>query len=374
MFGSGLDDYEIVKEIGNGSFSTVFLAVHKQSGQEVVLKRVNSDSSREAKLMERIQHPLIVRLYDYFTYEPYEYLVLEYVPNGNLSRFVFESDAISESSARKIFIQLVEVLEYLHASKIAHHDLKPENILLDDNNNIKLIDFGLSAQIGQDEEEENNSICGSPLFIAPEALSGLQTYEESDIWSLGIILYALVTKRFPFDSEDIETVFDQISTKHIQLPEGLSPSLTDLLRKMLDKNPLTRISLSEIKSHQWYSPFMASNMHKAIENSIEQAKEGSFSIFEQLKQMNLYQSEDTTVYRILYRKKLIETFSNSVASSHLLPSKTHSQIQVVSTSNPVPVKSHIKTKYFTQRRCPSVSPTPIQRDFPQFVFTNNMIL
>jgi serine/threonine protein kinase len=160
---------------------------------------------------------------------------------------------LSEDQARRYFAQLLSVLEYLHcAKKVAHRDLKCENILLDRYNNIRVIDFGLSNQFS-DECPQLKSACGSPPYAAPEMVKGQPYAQDADIWSAGIVLYAIVSAKLPFFDDNIQRLFQKIVHQPAMYPAFMSSQLTDLLDRLLCKDPENRISLDMIKSHTWFS-------------------------------------------------------------------------------------------------------------------------
>ena len=156
-----------------------------------------------------------------------------------------------EHDARRYFQQIISSIEYTHAYKIAHRDLKPENLLLDENNNIKLIDFGLANNMR--DSHALKTACGSPNYAAPELISG-KSYSgiEVDIWSCGVILYAMVCGSLPFDDESMSQLFMKIREGRFHMPHNISNEVKDLINRMLQPNPVKRISIKEIRRHPWY--------------------------------------------------------------------------------------------------------------------------
>jgi serine/threonine protein kinase len=178
---------------------------------------------------------------------------MEFAENGNLLDYVNNNGRLSEDQARRYFAQLISVLEYLHRElKVAHRDLKCENVLLDRYNNIRVIDFGLSNQF-TDINPRLSTACGSPAYAAPEMVRGNTYTVMADIWSLGVLLFAICSGYLPFDDENIQKLLQKIVYYEVRYPKFLSPQLVDLLQKMMCKDPERRITLDGIKSHPWFS-------------------------------------------------------------------------------------------------------------------------
>lgn len=185
---------------------------------------------------------------------------MEYVDNGNMLDFVNTNGELSEDHARHYFCQLISVLEYLHQRKqICHRDLKAENVLLDLNYNIRLIDFGLS-NIFSEEDPFLKTACGSPAYACPEMIRGRPYTTSSDIWSAGILLYAMVHGELPYEDENMQRLMQKIIYTQPKYSASLSPPLRDLLQKMLLKDPQARITLEQIKEHTWFSQYQYADM------------------------------------------------------------------------------------------------------------------
>lgn len=162
-----------------------------------------------------------------------------------------EKGRLTEDEARRFFQQILSGVEYCHRNMVVHRDLKPENILLDARHHVKIADFGLS-NVMKDGHFLKTS-CGSPNYAAPEVISGkLYAGPEVDVWSCGVILYALLCGSLPFDDENIPNLFRKIKNGIYSLPHTLSPGARDLIPKMLLVNPMKRITVAEIRQHQWF--------------------------------------------------------------------------------------------------------------------------
>ena len=180
---------------------------------------------------------------------------MEFISNGNLTSFIDKKGILTEQMAQRFFIQIIFALDYLHQEiKIAHRDLKPDNILLDENFNIRIIDFGLSQSFSL-ESPELKSTCGSPAFMAPELLKGQKATSISDIWSLGIILYNMIYGKLPFNDSNFSELSNKILFSEINYPFKINNYLNDLLSKLLIRKPLDRIQISSILKHQWITNY-----------------------------------------------------------------------------------------------------------------------
>mmetsp|Transcript_16451 Transcript_16451/g.41028 ORF Transcript_16451/g.41028 Transcript_16451/m.41028 type:complete len:464 (-) Transcript_16451:952-2343(-) len=207
---------------------------------------------REIKILRLFMHPHIIRLYEVIETPADFYVVMEYVKTGELFDYIVEKGRLMEDDARHFFQQIISGVEYCHRNMVVHRDLKPENLLLDAKMNIKIADFGLS-NIMRDGHFLKTS-CGSPNYAAPEVISGkLYAGPEVDVWSCGVILYALLCGSLPFDDENIPNLFKKIKGGIYNLPSHLSPGARDLIPRMLLVDPLKRITIPEIRQHPWFT-------------------------------------------------------------------------------------------------------------------------
>ncbi|XP_010450810.1 PREDICTED: SNF1-related protein kinase catalytic subunit alpha KIN11-like [Camelina sativa] len=267
---SVLPNYRIGKTLGYGSFAKVKLALHVATGHKVAIKILNRSKiktmgietkvQREIKILRLLMHPHIIRQYEVIETPDNIYVVMGYVKSGELFDYIVEKGRIQEDEARHLFRQIISGVEYCHRNRIVHRDLKPENVLLDSKCNIKIVDFGLS-NVMHDGHFLKTS-CGSPNYAAPEVISG-RPYSgpEVDIWSCGVILYALLCGTLPFDDENIPILFDKIKKGMYALPDHLSYAARDLIPRMLMVDPLMRITIPEIRQHPWFNnhlpPYLA---------------------------------------------------------------------------------------------------------------------
>lgn len=272
-----LGQYNIIKTLGEGSFGKVKLAIHQSSGQKVALKIISRRKlvtrdmagriEREIQYLQLLRHPHIIKLYTVITTPSEIIMVLEYA-GGELFDYIVQNGKMPEDKARKFFQQIVCAVEYCHRHKIVHRDLKPENLLLDEQLNVKIADFGLS-NIMTDGNFLKTS-CGSPNYAAPEVISGkLYAGPEVDVWSCGVILYVLLVGRLPFDDEYIPALFKKIAQGNYMVPSYLSSGATSLIRRMLQVNPVNRITVQEIRQDPWFTKHLAEYLQPPVEEFLD---------------------------------------------------------------------------------------------------------
>ncbi|WIA14302.1 hypothetical protein OEZ85_002836 [Tetradesmus obliquus] len=257
-----LSNYRLGKTLGIGSFGKVKVAEHILTGHKVAIKILNRRKisamdmeekvRREIKILRLFMHPHIIRLYEVIETASDIYVVMEYVKGGELFDHIVEKGRLPEDEARHFFQQIISGVEYCHRNMVVHRDLKPENLLLDSRLAVKIADFGLS-NVMRDGHFLKTS-CGSPNYAAPEVISGkLYAGPEVDVWSCGVILYALLCGSLPFDDENIPNLFKKIKGGIYNLPSHLSPGARDLIPRMLLVDPLKRITIPEVRCHPWFT-------------------------------------------------------------------------------------------------------------------------
>ena len=263
-----IEDFEMLKQIGSGSFGNVYLAEHIKTHVKYAIKiidkknKANLDGKpyfrREIEIMYKIKHPNCVRLFGNFEDENFCYFIMEYVPNGNLYTLMASNriTGINIYLVASIMRQLVSAIYYLHNMNppIIHRDIKPENILLKDSN-IKLTDFGWSNYINF-EGEQRSTFCGTPIYLAPEMIKNLGHDEHVDIWCLGVLLFELLTGIPPFIGQNRSLLMKNIINVNINWPSPprlpIDPDAKDLISKILKKEPSERISLENIAKHKFF--------------------------------------------------------------------------------------------------------------------------
>ncbi|CAA6663664.1 unnamed protein product [Spirodela intermedia] len=257
--------YELGKTLGEGNFGKVKYARHVETGRAFAIKildkqRILSSRSmirsikREIGTLKLMKHPNVVRLYEVSASRTKIYMVLEYVNGGELFDKIVSRGKFPEPEGRKLFQQLIDGISYCQGKGVCHRDLKPENILVDCKGNIKISDFGLSAlpqHLGNDGLL--HTTCGSPNYIAPEILAN-RGYDgaASDIWSCGVILYVILTGYLPFDDRNLAVLYQKIFKGETQIPNWLSPGARRMIRRILDPNPKTRLTVDDIRADDWF--------------------------------------------------------------------------------------------------------------------------
>ncbi|VVB09245.1 unnamed protein product [Arabis nemorensis] len=362
-----LPNYKIGKTLGHGSFATVKLADHVVTGHKVAIKILNRVKIKDIKVYETVQreikilrflmHPHIIRQYEVIETPDDIYVVMEYVKSGELFDYIVQKGRLQEDEGRLLFQQIISGVEYCHRNKVVHRDLKPENILLDSKRNIKIVDFGLS-NVMQDGHFFKTS-CGSPNYAAPEVISG-KPYAgpEVDIWSCGVILYALLCGRLPFDDENIPNLFNKIKRGEYTLPDHLSYAARDLIPRMLMVDPIVRISIPEIRQHPWFNihiprylavPPLDISAQKFDEEIIQEAVSIGFDRKEIVESLsNRIQNEATVTYYILLdnRRRVHGDYSQSKFKDTLdgtFDSTLHMAASQVGYSFPALVDNHRRT-------------------------------
>ena len=249
------------KKIGNGAFGTVRLATHIKTNKIVAIKILEKEKmketdkirfEREIKILKKLRHRNIVNLYNVIISKKEIYIIMEYIKGTELFSYINEKQRLKEKEACYFYQQIISGLEYLGKLKIVHRDIKPENIIIENNKNIKIIDFGLSNIY-----PENNilfSSCGSPCYAPPEMILGKHyTGSGVDIWSSGIVLYGMLCGYLPFIDINRHKLYKKIIDGKLYFPHFLSENAKDLLKKILNKDPIKRINIEEIKKHPWFN-------------------------------------------------------------------------------------------------------------------------
>lgn len=253
--------YILGNTLGTGTFGKVKIGEHQLTKHKVAVKILNRQKIRSLDVVGKIRreiqnlklfrHPHIIKLYQVISTPTDIFMIMEYVSGGELFDYIVKNGKLQEHEARRFFQQIISGVDYCHRHMIVHRDLKPENLLLDHNRHVKIADFGLSNMMLDGEFLRTS--CGSPNYAAPEVISGkLYAGPEVDIWSCGVILYALLCGTLPFDDEHVPTLFRKIKSGIFAIPEYLNKSVISLLCQMLQVDPLKRATIEEIKKHDWF--------------------------------------------------------------------------------------------------------------------------
>ncbi|XP_031643943.1 MAP/microtubule affinity-regulating kinase 3 isoform X14 [Oncorhynchus kisutch] len=335
-------NYRLLKTIGKGNFAKVKLARHILTGREVAIKiidktQLNPNSLqklfREVRIMKILNHPNIVKLFEVIETERTLYLVMEYASGGEVFDYLVAHGRMKEKEARAKFRQIVSAVQYCHQKHIVHRDLKAENLLLDADMNIKIADFGFSNEFTMGNKLD--TFCGSPPYAAPELFQG-KKYDgpEVDVWSLGVILYTLVSGSLPFDGQNLKELRERVLRGKYRIPFYMSTDCENLLKRFLVLNPAKRGTLevredseNQIMKDRWINagseedelkPFVEPEQDIADQKRIDVMVGMGFSpeeIQESLAKMKY--DEITATYLLLGRKSSELEPSVSTSSSNL---------------------------------------------------------
>ncbi|XP_027955879.1 MAP/microtubule affinity-regulating kinase 3 isoform X3 [Eumetopias jubatus] len=254
-----IGNYRLLKTIGKGNFAKVKLARHILTGREVAIKIIDKTQLnptslqklfREVRIMKILNHPNIVKLFEVIETDKTLYLIMEYASGGEVFDYLVAHGRMKEKEARAKFRQIVSAVQYCHQKRIVHRDLKAENLLLDADMNIKIADFGFSNEFTVGSKLD--TFCGSPPYAAPELFQG-KKYDgpEVDVWSLGVILYTLVSGSLPFDGQNLKELRERVLRGKYRIPFYMSTDCENLLKRFLVLNPIKRGTLEQIMKDRW---------------------------------------------------------------------------------------------------------------------------
>jgi 5'-AMP-activated protein kinase catalytic alpha subunit len=252
--------YRLSKTLGEGAYGKVKLAYHLLVREKVAVKiferakiqepHAKKRVAREIRILKALDHPNIIRLYEEVDTPQRKFLMMQFVSGGDLCRYVREKRRLDESEACQLFVQIVNGLEYCHRSGIVHRDIKLDNLLIDEHKNIKIVDFGFSVSFK--EGQQLRKACGSPSYAAPEIVSRKPYYPTAiDVWSLGVVLYAMVAGYFPFQATDAKELCSKICKGKFTCPDFMSKECQSLVESMLTVEPEKRTSLYKTRGHTW---------------------------------------------------------------------------------------------------------------------------
>ncbi|XP_045066232.1 MAP/microtubule affinity-regulating kinase 3-like isoform X7 [Coregonus clupeaformis] len=365
-----IGNYRLLKTIGKGNFAKVKLARHILTGREVAIKIIDKTQLnptslqklfREVRIMKILNHPNIVKLFEVIETEKTLYLVMEYASGGEVFDYLVAHGRMKEKEARAKFRQIVSAVQYCHQKKIVHRDLKAENLLLDADMNIKIADFGFSNEFTMGSKLD--TFCGSPPYAAPELFQG-KKYDgpEVDVWSLGVILYTLVSGSLPFDGQNLKELRERVLRGKYRIPFYMSTDCENLLKRFLVLNPSKRGTLEQIMKDRWINagleedelkPFMEPEQDITDQKRIDIMVEMGYTreeVSESLTRMKY--DEITATYLLLGRKSTeLEASDSSCISNLSLP-----KVRPASEHNNGQSPAHLKA----QR---SISSTQKQRRY-----------
>ncbi len=320
-----LDYYKIGRSIGHGAFGKVNISLHILSGRIVAIKSINKKKGvfskknilYEIKLMKKLRgHKNIVRLFETFENKKYTFIVMENIIGGNLLQSVKKMTKLTENQSKNIFKQLIETIKYIHSKNIVHRDIKPHNILLTLNNEIKICDFGVGKEINKGNLI--NETCGTPAYISPEVLLGkpFDPY-KSDIWSSGVVLYFMLSGFLPFKGDNDYELNNNIILGNFPLIDNISNECNDLIKKILEVNPIKRFSLDDILNHVWFKDYKKNNC--------------DFDLF--TKAEKIIYGKLNSDYRVCNKENLIEDFTYKNLESEFDNSNQYMNSIIITPNN-----------------------------------------
>uniref|UniRef100_A0A4W5QZY6 non-specific serine/threonine protein kinase n=1 Tax=Hucho hucho TaxID=62062 RepID=A0A4W5QZY6_9TELE len=367
-----IGNYRLLKTIGKGNFAKVKLARHILTGREKISRLLNFLSFqlfREVRIMKILNHPNIVKLFEVIETEKTLYLVMEYASGGEVFDYLVAHGRMKEKEARAKFRQVLQQtgfsptpVQYCHQKKIVHRDLKAENLLLDADMNVKIADFGFSNEFTLGSKLD--TFCGSPPYAAPELFQG-KKYDgpEVDVWSLGVILYTLVSGSLPFDGQNLKELRERVLKGKYRIPFYMSTDCENLLKRFLVLNPSKRGTLEQIMKDRWINagleedelkPFMEPEQDITDQKRIDIMVEMGYTreeVTESLTRMKY--DEITATYLLLGRKSTELEASDSSSSSNLSLAKARPASE---HNNNGKSSAHLKTQQ-------SISSTQKQRRY-----------
>lgn len=252
--------YRFIEHIGSGEFSDVYKVTSTKTGENYACKVVYKnreghihrryDFKNEVRIMKYINSPYIVQLYEIYEDNTNYYIIMEYCAGGTLFNMLVKGHGTNNEQAREIFYQILVGLSHIHGMKIAHLDIKPENIFLDECNNVKIGDFGISAYF--EENELTNLTCGTKYYVSPECISGNE-YNPfiSDMWSLGVVLYSMVTGTLPWKRADKEGLLKMIRNGEFTIPLTVIPEIKEVIQGLLEIDPENRWNIEDCLNSRW---------------------------------------------------------------------------------------------------------------------------
>ena len=271
-----ITDFQIIKELGAGSFGHVYLVKHKVTKAEYAIKAIDKRNKtnqeempyfrREIEVMYKIHHPNVVKLYGHFEDNNYCYFIMEYISKGNVYGLIpsDKKKRINPKVVATLMKDVISAVYYLHNMNpiIIHRDIKPENVLLADNLVAKLTDFGWSNYM--QEDEKRTTVCGTPIYLAPEIIKEQGHDEKVDIWCIGVLCFELITGNVPFQGNDIDTLKDNILHLKITWPKDINIDAKNLIKKILKSDPASRISLEEMLQHPFFTKYFPNAVKSLI--------------------------------------------------------------------------------------------------------------
>ncbi|KAH9362881.1 hypothetical protein HPB48_015156 [Haemaphysalis longicornis] len=253
-----LEDFDVGRKLGTGTFGKVYMAREKKTKCKVALKvmrksdfqgrRAQQQLRREIELQYHLRHPNILRLYGYFHDDKRIYLILEYAAGGDTFGALCEAQVFDDERSARYVYQVCKALQYCHSKKVIHRDIKPENVLLSSSDQVKLADFGWAVHA---PSSRRVGVCGTVDYVPPEMLENRAHDEKADIWALGVLTYEFLVGIPTFKSSSPDATYKKIRNMDIWFPDNISDGGKDFIYRLLTKEPTRRATIEEVMSHPW---------------------------------------------------------------------------------------------------------------------------
>ncbi|CAP24824.3 Protein CBR-AIR-2 [Caenorhabditis briggsae] len=273
-----INDFEIGRPLGKGKFGSVYLARTKTGHFHCAIKvlfksqlisgGVEHQLEREIEIQSHLQHPNIIRLYNYFWDAKKIYLILEYAPGGEMYKQLTTQKRFTEAMAGKYMYEIADALSYCHRKNVIHRDIKPENLLIGAQGELKIGDFGWSVHAPSNKRQ---TMCGTMDYLPPEMVNGNSHSDAVDLWAIGVLCYEFLVGKPPFEHENQADTYSAIKAGRFTYPDFVKKGARDLIGKLLVVDPRRRCSLQEVKDHYWVTSMLDSCRRAAEKQKAERA-------------------------------------------------------------------------------------------------------
>ncbi|OHT16238.1 Serine/threonine-protein kinase polo [Tritrichomonas foetus] len=320
--------YKRFEELGHGGFARVYRAINRNTGEEVAIKITAKERLKKPKALKKhkaeveiqmsLNHPNIVKAYDFFEDQLFTYIVLELCPGGSLKNLIKKKTRLTESETIKYMRDILAGLTYIHDNQIIHRDIKLENFLIDKNDNIKIADFGLSARLKY-ADERKHTVCGTPNYISPELLSNAEKgiSFEADIWAVGVSAYGMLAGKLPFQTKKTQDTYEKIKKCDYQFPADISIPLGAkmFVQYLLNLNPNLRPTAYQLQHYPWLnSPVKPKTLLIDVQQSVSTSSDDS-------KPYRTSNFDDQAIMKINNYENIKQNILRDAASKYVEPEK-----------------------------------------------------
>ncbi|KAL1245326.1 Aurora kinase [Trichinella spiralis] len=257
----GFQQFDIYYKLGKGTYGKVYKAKEKITRNTVALKVMRKRESKsenglrmvdqEISILSQLKHPNILKLYGSFHDDSHDVLILEFAKRGTLYSLLLKKGHLTEHQTARYMSQLISAVEYMHGKGIVHRDIKPENVLLDENDVVKLADFGLAISLADLKSFGKYPSCGTVSYLAPEVFHHQGYDEKVDLWAIGVVMFRMIVGRLPFNEHSSNEIKERILHHQFTIPKYVSYDARDIIGKLLTSKPHMRMKLSELATHPW---------------------------------------------------------------------------------------------------------------------------